>query len=242
MRGLHVVQVPTTLTAQVDAAIGGKTAVNLPEGKNLVGAFHQPDAVIADVGTLATLEERDLRSGLAEVAKYGLTLDPEILPILEGRAEAIWSRDPEVLEDLVARCVRCKASVVEADERDTGRRLLLNYGHTLAHALERLEAYTGRSHGEAVAVGMVFAARLSEALEIGGPGLVQRHLRIVGMLGLEPEGALPGADAILGAFRLDKKYSGGVRFVLLEDVGAPRVVEDVPEATVRTVLEEMGAR
>jgi 3-dehydroquinate synthase len=242
MRGLHVVQVPTTLTAQVDAAIGGKTAVNLPEGKNLVGAFHQPDAVIADVGTLATLGERDLRSGLAEVAKYGLTLDPEILPILEERAEPIWSRDPDVLEDLVARCVRCKASVVEADERDTGRRLLLNYGHTLAHALERLEAYAGRSHGEAVAVGMVFAARLSEALGIAGPELVQRHLRIVGMLGLEPEGGLPGVDAILGAFRLDKKYSGGVRFVLLEDVGTPRVVEDVPEATVRAVLEEMGGR
>jgi 3-dehydroquinate synthase len=242
MRGLHVVQVPTTLTAQVDAAIGGKTAVNLPEGKNLVGAFHQPDAVIADVGTLATLGERDLRSGLAEVAKYGLTLDPEILPIIEERAEAIWSRDPDVLEGLVARCVRCKASVVEADERDTGRRLLLNYGHTLAHALERLEAYGGRSHGEAVAVGMVFAARLSEVLGIGGPELVQRHLRIVGMLGLEPEGRLPGVDAILGAFRLDKKYSGGVRFVLLEDLGAPRVVEDVPEATVRAVLEEMGGR
>jgi 3-dehydroquinate synthase len=242
MRGLHVAQVPTTLTAQVDAAIGGKTAVNLPEGKNLVGAFHQPDAVIADVGTLATLEERDLRSGLAEVAKYGLTLDPEILPILEERADAIWNRDVAVLEDLVARCVRCKASVVEADERDTGRRLLLNYGHTLAHALERLEAYEGRSHGEAVAVGMVFAARLSEALGLSGPELVQLHLRIVGMLGLELEGGLPGADAILGAFRLDKKYSGGVRFVLLEEVGRPRVVEDVPEATVRAVLEEMGAR
>jgi 3-dehydroquinate synthase len=242
MRGLHVAQVPTTLTAQVDAAIGGKTAVNLPEGKNLVGAFHQPDAVIADVATLRTLEERDLRSGLAEVAKYGLTLDPEILPILEERADAIWNRDPGVLEDLVGRCVRCKASVVQTDERDTGRRLLLNYGHTLAHALERLEGYAGRSHGEAVAVGMVFAARLSVALGIAGPELVQRHLRIVGMLGLEPEGGLPDVEAILGAFRLDKKYSGGIRFVLLEDVGRPRVIEDVPEATVRTVLEEMGAR
>ena len=242
MRGLHVVQIPTTLTAQVDAAIGGKTAVNLPEGKNLVGAFHQPVAVVADVGTLSTLQERDLRSGLAEVAKYGLTLDPEILPILDERSEAIWKRDPDVLEDLVVRCVRCKASVVEADERDAGRRLLLNYGHTLAHALERLEGYTGRSHGEAVAVGMVFAARLSEALGIGSPELVQRHLRIVAMLGLEPEGGLPGVDAILGAFRLDKKYSGGVRFVLLEDVGSPRVVEDVPEPAVRKVLEEMGAR
>jgi 3-dehydroquinate synthase len=234
--------VPTTLTAQVDAAIGGKTAVNLPEGKNLVGAFHQPDAVIADVGTLRTLEERDLRSGLSEVAKYGLTLDPAILPVLEERADAIWKRDADVLEDLVARCVRCKASVVETDERDAGRRLLLNYGHTLAHALERLEAYAGRSHGEAVAVGMVFAAKLAEALGIAGPELVQLHLRIVGMLGLEPEGGLPGVDAILGAFRLDKKYSGGVRFVLLVEVGRPRIVEDVPEPTVRRVLEEMGAR
>src|SRR4051794_27370093 len=152
MRGVPFVQVPTTLTAQVDAAVGGKTAVNLPEGKNLVGVFHQPDAVIADVETLATLEERDLRSGLAEVAKYGLTLDAQILSILEERADAIWKRDSGVMEELVARCVRCKASVVEADERDTGGRLLLNYGHTLAHALERLEGYTGRSHGEAVAV------------------------------------------------------------------------------------------
>jgi len=241
MRGLHLVQLPTTLTAQVDAAIGGKTAVNLPEGKNLVGAFHQPEAVIADVGTLSTLEERDLRSGLAEVAKYGLTLDTEILPVLEERSAEVWARDPVVMEDLIARCVRCKAAVVADDERDRGRRLVLNYGHTLAHALERLEAYAGRSHGEAVAVGMVFAAKLSETLGIAAPGLVQRHLRVVGMLGLEPVGPLPGTDSILGAFRLDKKYSGGVRFVLLEGVGAPRVVEDVPEETVRKVLEEMGA-
>jgi 3-dehydroquinate synthase len=241
MRGLHLVQVPTTLTAQVDAAVGGKAAVTHPEGKNLVGAFHQPDAVVADVGALATLPERDLRSGLAEVAKYGLTLDPDVLAILEERSSAIWERDPSVLEELVARCVRCKASVVAADERDTGRRLLLNYGHTLAHALERLDAFAGRSHGEAVAVGMVFAARLAEALGIAEPGLVQRHVRLITMLGLDVGGELPPPDAILGAFRLDKKYSGGVRFVLLEGVGSPRVVEDVPEALVRKTLEEMGA-
>jgi 3-dehydroquinate synthase len=241
MRGLHLVQVPTTLTALVDASVGGKTAVNLPEGKNLVGAFQQPDAVVADVGTLATLPERDLRSGLAEVAKYGLTIDPGILEILEERSGEIWDRDPVVLEELVARCVRSKASVVAEDERDTGRRLVLNYGHTLAHALERLDAFTGRSHGEAVAVGMVFAARLSEALELAEPGLVQRHVRLVTMLGLDAGGALPPVEPILGAFRLDKKYSGGVRFVLLEKVGAPRVVEDVPEDTLRRILEEMGA-
>jgi 3-dehydroquinate synthase len=215
--------------------------VNLPEGKNLVGAFHQPDAVVTDVGALATLPERDLRSGLAEVAKYGLTLDPDVLTLLEERSSAIWGRDPDVMEEIVARCVRCKASVVAADERDTGRRLLLNYGHTLAHALERLDAFAGRSHGEAVAVGMVFSARLAEALRIAKPGLVQRHVRLITMLGLDVGGELPAVDAVMEAFRLDKKYSGGVRFVLLEGVGSPRVVEDVPEAMVRKTLEEMGA-
>jgi 3-dehydroquinate synthase len=241
MRGLRLVQVPTTLTAQVDASVGGKNAVNLPEGKNLVGSFYQPDAVVADIRSLATLPERDLRSGLAEVAKYGLTLDAGILEILEERSGEIWDRDAGVLEALVARCVRCKASVVAEDERDAGRRLVLNYGHTLAHALERLDSFAGRSHGEAVAVGMVFAAKLAERLDLAKPGLVQRHVRLITMLGLDSGGELPAVDPILDAFRLDKKYSGGIRFVLLSDVGAPRVVEDVPVEVVRGTLEEMGA-
>ena len=163
MRGVPLVQVPTTLTAQVDAAIGGKTAVNLPEGKNLVGAFHQPRAVLADVTTLASLPEREFRSGLAEVAKYALTLDASLLDLLERDLAAVLAREPDVLEDLVARCVRAKASVVARDELDTGARLVLNYGHTLGHALERLDAFEGRSHGEAISVGMLFAARLARA-------------------------------------------------------------------------------
>jgi 3-dehydroquinate synthase len=241
MRGVPIVQVPTTLTAQIDASIGGKTAVNLPEGKNLVGAFHQPAAVLADVTTLATLPERELRSGLAEAAKVGLALDLELLSTLETDPAPILAREPAAMEGLVARCVRAKAAVVAADERDTGRRLVLNYGHTLGHALERLDAFAGRSHGEAVAIGMAFAARLAERLELAPPGLFARHARLLKSLGLEPEGALPASDEILAAMRMDKKYRGGIRFVLLEDVGRPRVVEGVSEDLVLATLTELGA-
>jgi 3-dehydroquinate synthase len=241
MRGVPFLQVPTTLTAQVDAAIGGKTGVNLPEGKNLVGAFHQPVAVLADVGTLASLPERAYRSGLAEVAKYALTLDTGLLERLERDPGPVLARDPGALEDLVARCVRAKAGVVAADERDTGARLVLNYGHTLGHALERLEAFRGRSHGEAIAVGMRFAARLSERMGLAREGLAARHVRLLASLGLETAGELPSAGEILGAMRMDKKYAGGLRFVLLEDVGRPRVVEDVPTELVVAVLVELGA-
>ncbi|MEX1047092.1 MAG: 3-dehydroquinate synthase [Actinomycetota bacterium] len=241
MRGLPLVQVPTTLTAQVDAAIGGKTAVNLPEGKNLVGAYHQPVAVLADVATLATLPDREFRSGLAEVAKYALALDAELLARLEKDASALLARDPASLEEVVSRCATAKARIVESDERDSGRRLILNYGHTLGHALERLDSFAGRSHGEAVALGMVFAARLSEGLGIGSEELVARHQRLLSALGLEHRANLPPADEVLGAFRMDKKYRGGVRFVLLEDIGKARVVENVSDDLIREKLNEMGA-
>ncbi len=241
MRGVPLVQVPTTLTAQVDASIGGKTAVNLPEGKNLVGAFHQPVAVLADVSTLRTLSDRDFRSGLAEVAKYALTLDLDLLEGLERDPAPVRSREEAALESLVARCVRAKAAVVGEDERDTGRRLILNYGHTLGHALERLEGYSGRTHGEAIAVGMLFAARLAEAR--GAPaGLAARHARLLASLGLETAGAMPPADALLHAMQMDKKFQGGMRFVLLEDVGRPVVVNSVPEDLLRKTLEEMAPR
>jgi len=241
MRGLAVVQVPTTLIGQVDAAIGGKTAVNLPEGKNLVGTFHQPLAVLCDVGALATLPDRDVRSGLAEVAKYGLALDPELLGSLERDPGAVLARDPAALEGLVTRCVRIKAATVAADERDAAGRLFLNYGHTLGHALERLDAFAGRSHGEAIAIGMVFAARLSASRGLAGEELTQRTVRILSSLGLETDGPLPPAHDILTAFRMDKKFHGGVRFVLLRAVGDPTVVEGVNEEELRTVLHEMGA-
>lgn len=241
MRGVPFVQVPTTLLAQVDAAIGGKAAVNLPEGKNLVGTFAQPRLVIADVDTLATLSERDFRSGMAEVAKYALTLDRELLDMLERDPGSVLARDTGVLEPLVARCVTAKARIVAEDERDDGRRLVLNYGHTFGHALERLDAFAGRSHGEAVAVGMVFAARLAEARGVAPAGLAARTGRLLASFGLETDGSLPSPDDILSAFRLDKKYRGGVRFVLLEDVGRPVVVDDVTDDELRGVLQDMGA-
>jgi len=222
MRGVPFLQVPTTLTAQVDAAIGGKTGVNLPEGKNLVGAFHQPVAVLADVTTLASLPEREYRSGLAEVAKYALTLDTALLERLEQDPGPVLAREAAALEEVVARCVRIKARVVAADERDTGGRLVLNYGHTLA-------------------IGMRFAARLAERMGLAVEGLAARHVRLLTSLGLETAAELPSAAEILAAMRLDKKYAGGLRFVLLEDVGRPRVVEDVPTELVEAVLAEMGA-
>jgi 3-dehydroquinate synthase len=241
MRGVPFAHVPTTLTAQVDAAIGGKAAVNLPEGKNLVGAFHHPVVVLADVGTLATLGDRDFRSGLAEVAKYALTLDTDLLDLLERDPAPLLAREPEVLQHVVERSVRAKASVVARDERDARERLVLNYGHTLGHALERMEAFGGRSHGEAIAVGMVFAARLAEALEIAPAGTAARHVRLLKSLGLETDGVLPGSDGIVAAMRLDKKYRTGLRFVLLEDVGRPRVVGSVPDEVVVSTLKELGA-
>jgi 3-dehydroquinate synthase len=241
MRGVPFVQVPTTLTAQLDAAIGGKTAVNLPEGKNLVGTFAQPRAVLADLDTLATLDDRAYRSGLAEMAKYALTLDQELLARLETDPGPIVAREPGALEDAIARCVAAKARTVAADERDAGARMVLNYGHTLGHALERLEAFAGRTHGEAIAIGMVFAARLAESRG-GAAGLAARTVRLLSALGVEAGGAIPPPDEVLAALRLDKKFRGGVRFVLLEDVGRPSVVDDVTDDEIRAVLDDMGVR
>lgn len=242
MRGMPFVQIPTTLTAQVDAAIGGKNGVNLPEGKNLVGTFAQPLVVLCDVDALASLPDRDLASGLAEVAKYALTLDTALLDQLEADPAPVLAREPAAMEPLVARCAAAKARTVASDELDTGRRMVLNYGHTLGHALERLDEFGGRSHGEAIAMGMVFAARLAEARGLCPPGLAARTTRLLRSLGLETEGALPPASSIVRAFRMDKKFHGGVRFVLLEDAGRPVVVNDVAETEIREVLEEMGAK
>jgi 3-dehydroquinate synthase len=240
MRGTPLVQIPTTLTAQVDAAIGGKTAVNLPEGKNLVGTFHQPVVVISEIQALGTLPDREYRSGLAEVAKYALTLDLGLLDQLERDPGPVLARDPGALERLVTRCARAKAACVGEDERDAGRRMVLNYGHTLGHALERIDAFAGRSHGEAIALGMVFAARLSAALS-GPEELPARTNRLLSSLGLEIDGPLPATDEIVRAFALDKKFHRSVRFVVLRDVGRPEVVDHVGEAEIRRILHEMGA-
>lgn len=221
-RGTPVVQVPTTVLAQVDAAIGGKTAVNLPEGKNLAGVFHQPIAVLADVDTLATLPDAEFRSGLAEVVKHGLIADTGILADLER--EDLSSRDPGAL-----------TRVVERDETEQGERAILNYGHTLAHALETLGGYRTWRHGEAVAIGMVFAAHL--AARLGFADRVAEHVRAISAIGLPTRGAAGPLADLAAAWTRDKKYRRGMRFVVLEDLGRPRVVSDVPEADIRAAYE-----
>jgi 5-deoxy-5-amino-3-dehydroquinate synthase len=231
-RGIAVVQAPTTLLAQVDAAIGGKTAVNLPEGKNLVGAFHQPVGVFADVGTLATLPPREYRAGLGEVAKYALMPGGEEVAVLvDAHAPAIVARDPEVLTELVAACAAIKAHVVATDpEERTGLRATLNLGHTLGHALESVGGYE-LLHGEAVAVGLVFAGALAGALErIDGEG-VAHYVDVVANLDLPT--AVPGPadpDALLASMRRDKKSVGGLTFVLPGPRGLETVHDPDPRA------------
>jgi 3-dehydroquinate synthase len=239
MRGIRFVQAPTTLLAQVDASVGGKTAINLPEGKNLVGAFHQPAAVLADIGTLSTLAPREYRAGLAEVVKYGAIRDAGFIDLLEEQRDALLARDPECLEEVVARSVACKAAVVAADEREQGVRAILNFGHSFGHALETHTAYTRFLHGEAVAIGMAVAARLSEARGLCPPGFADRLRRLLQALGLEV--TIPrdiSAADLLGHMRLDKKnLTGQRRLVLLRGPGDAFVDHGSSDEEIRDALE-----
>lgn len=239
-RGITVVQVPTTLLAMVDASIGGKTGVNLPEGKNLVGAFHQPLAVLADTRVLETLPEREFRCGLGEVAKYALLGDTGLVDLLREKAGDLLDRDPDVLGAVVVRCAEAKARIVEADEEErTGVRARLNYGHTLAHAIETAAAFA-LAHGEAVAVGLMFAVNLAAALERVGPDAVDRHHGLLVALGLpvEAPSGLRAAD-LLSVMARDKKAAGGLTFVLPGPGGFERV-DDPDPATVLEALAAVG--
>jgi 3-dehydroquinate synthase len=239
-RGVAVAQVPTTLLAMVDAAIGGKTAVNLPEGKNLVGAFHQPVAVLADPAVLATLPEREYRCGLGEVAKYALLGDRDLADLVSARAAQLVARDPEVVADAVARSAAIKARYVEADEEERlGLRAHLNYGHTLAHGLETVCGYA-LAHGEAVAIGLVFAAELAGALERVPRREVERQRALVASLALPtrvPSGV--HASALLDVMRRDKKSSGGLTFVLAGADGLG-VVDDPAPTALRAAFAAVG--
>jgi len=237
MRGITLVHVPTTLLAQVDSAIGGKAAVNHPRAKNLVGVFHQPAVVVADVETLRPLPERELRSGLAEVVKYGMACDAALADWVEAHLPAVLARDVAVLADLVTRCAAVKARVVAADEREAGPRRVLNYGHTVGHALERLD---GRlTHGEAVALGMCVEAEVSRRLGLLAGAAVERQAALLARAGLPtrlPADA-PDAAALLATMRLDKKTAAGaLRLVLLKEVGQAVIDQVVPEALVREAL------
>ena len=240
-RGIAVVQVPTSLLAQVDAAIGGKTGINLAEGKNLVGAFHQPLAVVCDVEVLDSLPERAFTEGLGEVVKYGLIADPEILGLIEAVDGKVRS-DAALVEELVRRSVAVKARVVGADEREGGLRAILNFGHTYGHAVEKLAGYGSFLHGEAVAIGMLYALALGERLGMTPEGLGAHIAELLGRVGLPIEGPVLDPDEVLSVMGRDKKATGdGVRFVLLEDVGSPTVV--TPDAgLVRELVAEFAAR
>jgi len=247
LRGVPLVNLPTTVLGMVDAAVGGKTGVDLAEGKNLVGAFHQPVAVAADLDTLAGLPAAEVRSGLAEVAKAGLAGDPALAEALAAAAGPAAAGDPAALAPLVEGAVRVKAAVVGADEREEAAddrvgRLMLNYGHTLGHALERLAGYRGLRHGEAVALGMVFAARVAEAIGLAEPGLADGHVRLLAALGLPVGGVELDPDRVLAAMATDKKHRRGLRLVLLRAPGRPQVVTNpdrgVLVAAIRSLAED----
>ena len=241
-RGLPVWQVPTTVVAQVDSAIGGKTGINLAAGKNLVGCFWQPRGVIADIETLATLPDREFISGLAEVVKYGMILDTDFFDWLVAHTGAILGRESAALTRVVARSAALKADVVERDERElTGLRAILNYGHTFAHAYETSAGYGTLLHGEAVSIGMATAAELAQRLGRIGPDTVARQRDLLVAFGLPvtvPPTARASADVLLEIMGRDKKTIGGrLRFVLPSRIGHVELVDDVPPATVRPLLE-----
>lgn len=242
-RGIPFIQVPTTLLAQVDSSVGGKTAVNHPLGKNMVGAFHQPLAVIADVSTLATLPMRELRAGLAEVIKHGFIRDAEFVGWLESNMQRLLARDPQALTHAVVRSCEIKAGVVAADERETGERALLNFGHTFGHAIESGLGYGQWVHGEAVAAGMVMAADLSARLGMIGAQEATRVRALIARAGLPVAGpASLTAERYLDLMAVDKKAARGkLRFVLLEALGLAVLRADLPEEQVCRTLEACTA-
>ncbi|MBM3367220.1 MAG: 3-dehydroquinate synthase [Betaproteobacteria bacterium] len=236
-RGVPFLQVPTTLLAQVDSSVGGKTAINHPRGKNMVGAFHQPLAVIADVATLNTLPERELRAGIAEVIKHGFILDADFVAWLEANIEKLLARDRDALAHAVQRSCELKAQVVAADERETGQRALLNFGHTFGHAIEAGLGYGEWLHGEAVAAGMVLAAELSARVGNLAAADTARVRALLLRARLPVRGPALGAERYLQLMQVDKKAARGrVRFVLLEAIGRASLRDGVDEKLVREAL------
>lgn len=237
LRGVAVVQVPTTVLAMVDAAVGGKTGINIAEGKNLVGAFHEPLAVVADLETVRSLPERDVIAGLAEVIKCGFIRDERILALVEADPQAARDVEGAVLTELVERAVAVKAAVVAADLKESSLREILNYGHTFAHAIEQRENYTWR-HGDAVAVGCVFAAELAHAAGVLDRASVDRHRAVLTSVGLPVSYAGGDFAEMLTVMGRDKKTRGNtLRFVVLRDIGVVERLEGPSEAQLRTAFD-----
>ncbi|ANL67489.1 3-dehydroquinate synthase [Rhizobium phaseoli] len=244
-RGVRFVQVPTSLLAQVDSSVGGKTGINSRHGKNLIGVFHQPDLVLADTDVLNTLSEREFRAGYAEVAKYGLIDKPDFFVWLEANWKAVFAGGTARIEAIATSC-QAKADVVVADERENGQRALLNLGHTFGHALEAATAYDSRRlvHGEGVSIGMVLAHEFSARMNLASPDdahRVERHLQAVGLPTRMAEipGELPPAEVLMDAIAQDKKVKGGkLTFILTRGIGQSFVADDVPASEVISFLRE----
>ena len=244
-RGVRFVQLPTTLLAQVDSSVGGKTGINSPQGKNLIGAFHQPSLVLADIAALETLPRRDLLAGYAEVAKYGLLGDADFFEWLERNGAAIAAGDPSARIEAVHRSCAMKAAIVARDETEQGERALLNLGHTFGHALEAATGYSDRLlHGEGVSAGCALAFELSARLGLCAqeePSRVRAHFRAMGMVAdlADIPGPLPDTQGLIALMAQDKKVvDGRLRFILARGIGQAFVADDVPEAPLRAVLDD----
>jgi 3-dehydroquinate synthase len=239
LRGIPFVQIPTTLLAQVDSSVGGKTGINLKAGKNLVGAFYQPRLVLCDLATLDSLPEREFRAGLAEVIKYGIIYDAPFFRRLEQQMQSALDRDPAVLGKIVARCCSIKADVVSQDETEGGLRAILNFGHTIGHAIEATAGYGKYLHGEAISIGQVLAARLSQKVLGLQVAEVERIRALLDRAGLPTEARFSTnqKQKLMAAMKLDKKVSGGeIKFVLARRIGEVEFGQRVPEREVFSVL------
>jgi 3-dehydroquinate synthase len=241
MRGIPYIQVPTTLLAQVDSSVGGKTGVNHILGKNMIGAFYQPSLVWIDIKTLETLPDRELRAGIAEVIKYGIIRDPEFFSYLEKNIEKVLSLDEAVLTHIIKRSCEIKADVVMKDEKEEGLRAILNFGHTIGHAIETLTNYTTYKHGEAVAIGMFYEAKIAHKMGICNKDIIERLRNLIMRAGLPTKMPEIASDRILETMQIDKKVKdGGIRMVLPEEVGKVSLRE-IDVSIIKAVLKDKEA-
>lgn len=237
LRGVPYIQVPTTLLSQVDSSVGGKTAVNHPQGKNLIGAFYQPQLVVIDLDSLSSLPADEFRAGMAEIIKYGIIEDSSLFAFLEKNSEKILAQDTECLAHIIETSCAIKAKVVERDERESNYRMVLNFGHTIGHAVEALTDYTQFKHGEAIAIGMVYAAKLSCQLGQCSQETVQRIESLVNQYGLPSHLPEFSVDEYIQTMYRDKKaHDKNIRFILVKDIGCVEIVDRVAEADIQKVL------
>jgi 3-dehydroquinate synthase len=240
LRGMPLVQIPTTLLAQVDSSIGGKTGVNLPRAKNLVGAFYPGHLVIIDSGLLATLPPREFRSGLGEVVKYGVIMDGPLFEVLDSRQSDLLAQEPQLLDQVVSRCAELKMEVVGEDEREAGRRIILNFGHTIGHAIEAATNYEALLHGEAISIGMSGAAEIAVAMGLFDSASCQRLQLLLKGLGLPFAARGLAWEQVRDAMSMDKKVqSGKIRWVLPTTIGDVKVTSDVPVELVEAELKKL---